>query len=97
MLGLSDRMAHYPSVLSGGQQQRVAIVRAVIVDPMVLVAGERTGDLDRQSAADVLELTDQLAIQLGKTVIMVTQDQRAASAAHRLIHLEKVVATDGQA
>jgi putative ABC transport system ATP-binding protein len=91
MVGLSDRLAHYPSELSGGQQQRVAIARAVITDPTILVADEPTGDLDRQSAADVLELMDQLNVQLGKTIIMVTHDQRAASAAHRLIHLDKGV------
>jgi putative ABC transport system ATP-binding protein len=91
MVGLSDRKAHYPSELSGGQQQRVAIARAIITDPTILVADEPTGDLDRQSAADVLELMDQLNVQLGKTIIMVTHDQRAASAAHRLIHLDKGV------
>jgi putative ABC transport system ATP-binding protein len=96
MVGLSDRMAHYPSELSGGQQQRVAIARAVIADPTILVADEPTGDLDRQSAADVLELMDQLNIQLGKTIIMVTHDQRAAGAAHRLIHLDKGVLTNGE-
>jgi putative ABC transport system ATP-binding protein len=93
MVGLSDRKTHYPSELSGGQQQRVAIARAVITDPTILVADEPTGDLDRQSAADVLELMDQLNVQLGKTIIMVTHDQRAASAAHRLIHLDKGVLT----
>jgi putative ABC transport system ATP-binding protein len=97
MVGLSDRMSHYPSELSGGQQQRVAIARAVIADPTILVADEPTGDLDRQSAGDVLELMDQLNVQLGKTVIMVTHDQRAASAAHRLIHLDKGVLTNGAA
>jgi putative ABC transport system ATP-binding protein len=95
MVGLSDRIAHYPSELSGGQQQRVAIARAVITDPTILVADEPTGDLDRQSAADVLGLMDQLNVQLGKTIIMVTHDQRAASAAHRLIHLDKGVLTNG--
>ena len=95
MVGLSDRMTHYPSELSGGQQQRVAIARAVITDPTILVADEPTGDLDRQSAADVLELMDQLNVQLGKTIIMVTHDQRAASAAKRLIHLDKGVLTNG--
>ena len=97
MVGLSDRMTHYPSELSGGQQQRVAIARAVITDPTILVADEPTGDLDRQSAADVLELMDQLNVQLGKTIIMVTHDQRAASAAHRLIHLDKGVLTNDAA
>jgi putative ABC transport system ATP-binding protein len=96
MVGLSDRMTYYPSELSGGQQQRVAIARAVITDPTILVADEPTGDLDRQSAADVLELMDQLNAQLRKTIIMVTHDQRAAGAAHRLIHLDKGVLTNGQ-
>jgi putative ABC transport system ATP-binding protein len=96
MVGLSDRMTHYPSELSGGQQQRVAIARAVITDPTILVADEPTGDLDRQSAADVLELMDQLNIQLGKTIVMVTHDQRAADAAHRLVHLDKGVLANGQ-
>jgi putative ABC transport system ATP-binding protein len=96
MVGLSDRMTHYPSELSGGQQQRVAIARAVITDPTILVADEPTGDLDRQSAADVLALMDQLNIQLGKTIVMVTHDQRAADAAHRLVHLDKGVLANGQ-
>jgi len=96
MVGLSDRMTHYPSELSGGQQQRVAIARAVITDPTILVADEPTGDLDRQSAADVLELMDQLNIQLGKTLVMVTHDQRAAGAAHRLVHLDKGVLMNGE-
>ncbi len=96
MVGLSDRMTHYPSELSGGQQQRVAIARAVITDPTILVADEPTGDLDRQSAADVLELMDQLNIQLGKTIVMVTHDQRAAGAAHRLVHLDKGVLMNGE-
>jgi putative ABC transport system ATP-binding protein len=95
MVGLSDRMTHYPSELSGGQQQRVAIARAVITDPTILVADEPTGDLDRASAADVLRLMDQLNTELGKTIIMVTHDQRAASAAHRLVHLDKGVLMDG--
>jgi putative ABC transport system ATP-binding protein len=95
MVGLADRMTHYPSELSGGQQQRVAIARAVITDPTIVVADEPTGDLDRNSAADVLALMDQLNTELGKTIIMVTHDQRAAQAAHRLVHLDKGVLTDG--
>ncbi len=91
MVGLSDRMRHYPSQLSGGQQQRVAIARAIITDPQILVADEPTGDLDRVSAADVLGLLEQLNAQMGKTIVMVTHDQRAAEAAHRLIHLDKGV------
>ncbi len=96
MVGLADRMAHYPSELSGGQQQRVAIARAIITDPAILVADEPTGDLDRQSAADVLALMKQLNAELGKTIIMVTHDQRAAEAARRLVHLDKGVLRDGE-
>ena len=95
MVGLSERMLHYPSELSGGQQQRVAIARAIITDPTILVADEPTGDLDRVSAADVLKLMDRLNRELGKTVIMVTHDQRAASQARRLIHLDKGVLLHG--
>ena len=94
MVGLTDRMSHYPSELSGGQQQRVAIARAIITDPTLLVADEPTGDLDRVSAADVLKLMDRLNRELGKTVIMVTHDQRAASQARRLVHLDKGVLMD---
>src|SRR5918998_1665647 len=82
MVGLSDRMEHYPSELSGGQQQRVAIARAVITDPTILVADEPTGDLDRVSAEDVLKLMDRLNGELGKTIIMVTHDPTAARRAH---------------
>ena len=95
MVGLSDRASHRPSELSGGQQQRVAIARAIIADPTILVADEPTGDLDRASAGDVLQLMDRLNAELGKTIIMVTHDQRAAGAAHRLVHLDKGVLTDG--
>jgi putative ABC transport system ATP-binding protein len=96
MVGLSDRASHRPSELSGGQQQRVAIARAIIGDPAILVADEPTGDLDRTSAADVLHLMDQLNSELAKTIIMVTHDQRAAGAAHRLVHLDKGVLMDGE-
>jgi putative ABC transport system ATP-binding protein len=94
MVGLSERMTHYPSELSGGQQQRVAIARAIITDPTILVADEPTGDLDRVSAADVLKLMDRLNRELGKTVIMVTHDQRAAEQARRMVHLDKGVLAD---
>ncbi|MCW5622058.1 MAG: ABC transporter ATP-binding protein [Burkholderiales bacterium] len=96
MVGLSDRMKHYPSELSGGQQQRVAIARAIITDPEILVADEPTGDLDRVSAAEVLDLLERLNAQMGKTIVMVTHDQRAAEAAHRLIHLDKGVLINGR-
>jgi putative ABC transport system ATP-binding protein len=95
MVGLTERMLHYPSELSGGQQQRVAIARAIITDPTILVADEPTGDLDRVSAADVLKLMGRLNRELGKTVIMVTHDQRAAAQARRLIHLDKGVLLHG--
>jgi putative ABC transport system ATP-binding protein len=95
MVGLSERSGHYPSELSGGQQQRVAIARAIITDPALLVADEPTGDLDRVSAAEVLTLMDRLNRELGKTIIMVTHDQRAAKAARRLVHLDKGVLTSG--
>ena len=97
MVGLTDRASHYPSELSGGQQQRVAIARAVITDPALLVADEPTGDLDRASAADVLKLMNRLNTELGKTIIMVTHDQRAAEAARRLVHLDKGVLADAGA
>jgi putative ABC transport system ATP-binding protein len=95
MVGLTDRMTHYPSELSGGQQQRVAIARAIISDPTILVADEPTGDLDRVSAEDVLMLMDRLNTELGKTIIMVTHDQHAAQRAHHVRHLEKGVLLDG--
>ncbi|HEX8961193.1 MAG TPA: ABC transporter ATP-binding protein [Geobacteraceae bacterium] len=89
VVGLADRMDHYPSQLSGGQQQRVAIARAVVTDPDILVADEPTGDLDRASAEDILGLMDRLVHEFGKTVIMVTHDPRAAEKAHVIKHLEK--------
>jgi putative ABC transport system ATP-binding protein len=91
MVGLADRMEHYPSELSGGQQQRVAIARAVVTDPTILVADEPTGDLDRVSAAEVLDLVERLNRELGKTIIMVTHDPHAAERAHSVRHLEKGV------
>jgi len=94
MVGLADRMKHYPNELSGGQQQRVAIARALVTDPLLIIADEPTGDLDRQSAADILKLLDRLNIELGKTIVMVTHDPRAAEAAHHLIYLDKGQLTD---
>jgi len=89
LVGLTDRMTHFPSELSGGQQQRVAIARAIITDPTILVADEPTGDLDRHSAEEILSLMDRLNTDLGKTIVMVTHDRRAAERAHSIMHLEK--------
>ncbi len=89
VVGLGDRMEHYPSQLSGGQQQRVAIARAIVTDPEILVADEPTGDLDRASAEEILQLMDRLVHEFKKTVIMVTHDPRAAEKAHIVRHLEK--------
>ncbi|MGA7828235.1 MAG: ABC transporter ATP-binding protein [Geobacteraceae bacterium] len=89
VVGLADRMDHYPSQLSGGQQQRVAIARAVVTDPTILVADEPTGDLDRHSAEEILGLMDRLNRESGKTIIMVTHDPRAAEKAHLIRYLEK--------
>ncbi|MGH8608376.1 MAG: ABC transporter ATP-binding protein, partial [Gammaproteobacteria bacterium] len=87
LVGLHDRMSHYPAQLSGGEQQRVAIARAVVSDPTLIVADEPTGDLDRSSAAEILDLMERLNQEFGKTIVMVTHDQRAADKAHRVLHL----------
>lgn len=89
VVNLAERMDHYPAQLSGGEQQRVAIARAVVTDPEILVADEPTGDLDRKSAEEILELMDRLNRESGKTVIMVTHDPKAAAKAHVMRHLEK--------
>jgi putative ABC transport system ATP-binding protein len=91
VVGLEDRKDHYPKELSGGQQQRVAIARAVITDPTIIVADEPTGDLDKNSAREILELMEGLNRESGKTIIMVTHDPRAAQTAHRLVYLDKGV------
>jgi putative ABC transport system ATP-binding protein len=91
IVGLSDRSKHYPRQLSGGQEQRVAIARAVVTDPTVLVADEPTGDLDHQSAEEILTLMETFNKEFGKTIIMVTHDPRAAARAHIQHHLEKGV------
>jgi putative ABC transport system ATP-binding protein len=94
LVGLTDRLEHYPNELSGGQQQRVAIARALVTDPVLIIADEPTGDLDRASAADILKLLDRLNVELRKTIAMVTHDPRAAEAAHHLIYLDKGQLTD---
>lgn len=91
VVGLSDRMDHYPKELSGGQQQRVAIARAVITDPTIIVADEPTGDLDKNSAKEILNLMEGLNHDFGKTIIMVTHDPRAAQTAHKRLFLDKGV------
>ena len=91
VVNLTDRMDHYPGQLSGGQQQRVAIARAVVPDPTILVADEPTGDLDKTSAREILELMERLVHELGKTIIMVTHDPRAAEKAHVVRNLDKGV------
>jgi len=91
LVGLTDRAEHYPNELSGGQQQRVAIARALISDPTLIVADEPTGDLDRATAGEILGLLDRLNDELGKTIVMVTNDPKAAERAHRIVHLEKGV------
>jgi len=91
LVGLSDRSHHTPSELSGGQEQRVAIARALVADPTLLVADEPTGDLDRESATNILNLLRTLSRDLGKTIVMVTHDPNAAAAADRTLHLEKGV------
>jgi putative ABC transport system ATP-binding protein len=94
VVGLGDRMHHYPRQLSGGQEQRVGIARAIVADPTFLLCDEPTGDLDRKSADEVLELIDRLVREYGKTVLMVTHDPLAAERAQLVLYLEKGVLVD---
>jgi len=89
VVGLTDRLNHYPRQLSGGQEQRVGIARAIVADPTFLLCDEPTGDLDRKSADEALDLIDRLVREYGKTVLMVTHDPRAAERAGTVLHLEK--------
>jgi putative ABC transport system ATP-binding protein len=91
VVGLADRAKHYPRQLSGGQEQRVGIARAIVTDPALLLCDEPTGDLDRKSGDEILDLLQALNRQHGKTIVMVTHDPRAAERATRTLHLEKGV------
>jgi putative ABC transport system ATP-binding protein len=89
VVGLADRARHYPRQLSGGQEQRVGIARAIVTDPTLLLCDEPTGDLDRKSGDEILDLLQALNQQHGKTIVMVTHDPHAAERAKRTLHLEK--------
>jgi putative ABC transport system ATP-binding protein len=96
VVGLKDRMHHYPRQLSGGQEQRVGIARAIVADPTFLLCDEPTGDLDRKSADEIMDLIDRLVREHGKTVLLVTHDPVAAERAHVVLHLNKGVLVEGQ-
>lgn len=99
LVGLSDRMHHYPRQLSGGQEQRAAIARAIVADPTILLCDEPTGDLDRVSGEEILDIISRLAKDYGKTVFLVTHDSVAAKRASTLLHLDKgtlLECTDGE-
>ena len=95
IVNLADRMNHYPRQLSGGQEQRVAIARAIVADPTFLLCDEPTGDLDRKSADEILDLLTRLSTEYHKTILMVTHDPAAAERAHTLLHLNKGVLVEG--
>jgi putative ABC transport system ATP-binding protein len=97
VVGLSDRAKHYPRQLSGGQEQRVGIARAIVTDPTLLLCDEPTGDLDRKSGDEILDLLQTLNREHGKTIVMVTHDPRAAERAARTLHLDKGVLVTGVA
>ena len=95
VVGLADRMKHFPRQLSGGQEQRVAIARAIVADPTFLLCDEPTGDLDRKSADEIMALMEELVSKYHKTVLMVTHDPLVAARAHTTLHLEKGVLIEG--
>jgi putative ABC transport system ATP-binding protein len=95
VVGLSDRAKHYPRQLSGGQEQRVGIARAIVTDPTLLLCDEPTGDLDRKSGNEILELLQTLNRELGTTIVMVTHDPHAAECAQRTLHLDKGLLNGG--
>jgi len=96
IVGLADRMFHFPRQLSGGQEQRVAIARAVVTDPTIIVADEPTGDLDAKNAQETLDLLQRLNEEFDKTIVMVTHDPKAAQHAKRTLHLEKGLLVESQ-
>ncbi|MBP7610813.1 MAG: ATP-binding cassette domain-containing protein, partial [Steroidobacteraceae bacterium] len=95
LVGLENRARHRPRELSGGQEQRVGIARAIVTDPTLLLCDEPTGDLDRKSGDEILTLLEALNDEYGKTIIMVTHDPHAAERAHRVIHLDKGMLSEG--
>jgi putative ABC transport system ATP-binding protein len=97
LVGLADRMYHYPRQLSGGQEQRVGIARAIVADPTFLLCDEPTGDLDRKAADEIMALLLRLNSEHGKTILMVTHDPLAAERAHSLLHMDKGVLVEGKA
>ena len=97
LVGLLDRQDHYPGQLSGGEEQRVAIARAIVADPSLLLCDEPTGDLDRETGNEILEILRRLSKDFGKTVLMVTHDPKAADIADSLLHLEKGVLVEAMA